>query len=120
MRQEAEQEVEQVALALEDQVNFLPRFAIAFFYLGFDANFATSDSSGRASPNRTESPTGLGPVLASELIAACPATGMIASDLMKLFTLRVGEGPMKTPKTEFIKMVKDNLKYGGDKKLRPR
>jgi transcription initiation factor TFIIF subunit alpha len=85
-------------------------------------NFVCISSSLTLADSPPQSPsTGTGPLQPSDIIAALPSTGITIGDLMKLFSSRVGENnPARTPKSEFIRLVKENSKYGNDKLLRPK
>jgi transcription initiation factor TFIIF subunit alpha len=73
------------------------------------------------SPPQSPPPTGTGPLQPADIVGALPSTGISIVDLMRLFSARVGENnPTKTPKSEFIRLVKEHSKYGSDKLLRPK
>lgn len=62
----------------------------------------------------------VGPITTSDIISALPACGISIGNLMKSFGGRVGDDPAtQTKKAEFIKLVRENAKYGPDKLLRP-
>lgn len=63
----------------------------------------------------------LGPITTSDIIAALPPAGISIGNLMKSFGGRVGDDPAtQTQKAAFIKLVRENAKYGPDKLLRPK
>lgn len=71
-----------------------------------------------ASPGERAQSPGVGPIQPHEIVAALPKEGITISDLMKVFTTRVGSLPGQTDKKEFIRLVKENSLYGADKRLR--
>jgi transcription initiation factor TFIIF subunit alpha len=71
-----------------------------------------------ASPSERAQSPGVGPIQPQEIVAALPKEGITISDLMKVFTTRVGSLPGQTDKKEFIRLVKENSSYGPDKRLR--
>lgn len=75
-----------------------------------------TNNPGGLSPGRAQSPS-VGPVQAHEIVAALPASGIAIGGLMKLFGARVSTAD---DRKNFIRMVKENSKYGGDKLLRPK
>ncbi|KAK9776599.1 hypothetical protein AB5N19_11144 [Seiridium cardinale] len=57
------------------------------------------------------------PLTAQEIIDALPgdpAKGLNISQLLKLFSARIGEGPTKTTKADFIQLVKENSIFKKD------
>ena len=64
--------------------------------------------------------SGSGPIQISEIIAAVGGAGLSISDLLKAFTGRIGEGEGHTRKVDFIKLVKEALKFGNGKLLVPK
>jgi len=71
-----------------------------------------------ASPSERAQSPGAGPIQPHEIVAAIPKEGISISDLMRVFTARVGSLPGQTDKKEFITLVKENSVYGPDKRLR--
>ncbi|TDZ35783.1 Transcription initiation factor IIF subunit alpha [Colletotrichum spinosum] len=67
---------------------------------------------------RAGSPSGL--VEAWEIIAALPElpNGISIGNLMRKFQSRIGEGPGKMERKDWIKLVRENCAYGPDKVLR--
>ncbi|RKF63090.1 Transcription initiation factor IIF subunit alpha [Golovinomyces cichoracearum] len=78
----------------------------------------------QCSPVLVTSPHGTqrsGPITTSEIVSALPTTGISIGNLMKSFGGRVGDDPaIQTKKAEFIRLVRENAKYGPDKLLRPK
>ncbi|CCU82968.1 transcription initiation factor IIF subunit alpha [Blumeria hordei DH14] len=83
-----------------------------------------SSGSRQASPGlQVTHPTAAnsGPITTEEVIAALPVAGISIGNLMKSFGGRVGEDPVnQTKKADFIKLVRENAKFGPDKLLRPK
>jgi transcription initiation factor TFIIF subunit alpha len=71
-----------------------------------------------ASPSERAQSPGAGPIQPHEIVAAIPKEGISISNLMRVFTARVGSSPGQTDKKEFITLVKENSVYGPDKRLR--
>lgn len=55
-----------------------------------------------------------------EILEKIPEEGIAIGDLIKPFQGRVGDGPGRMPKQEWIKLVKQLCDYGPDKRLRRR
>ncbi|KAJ9129823.1 Transcription initiation factor iif subunit [Pleurostoma richardsiae] len=75
------------------------------------------------SPNASGSAGGSGgPVQPSEIVAALAANpqGISVGQLLKLFNGRVGDNPNQMSRRDWIKLVKENAKWGADKLLRPK
>ncbi|TQS34198.1 hypothetical protein Golomagni_05427 [Golovinomyces magnicellulatus] len=87
-------------------------------------NVSSRTSSRQCSPALVTSPVGTqrsGPITTSEIVSALPTTGISIGNLMKSFGGRVGDDPaIQTKKAEFIRLVRENAKYGPDKLLRPK
>lgn len=77
-------------------------------------------SGGTAGGSPLAQSPGSGPIQPHEIIAALPPAGIKIGDLMKIFQRRVGDGKGQTEKKEFIRLVKENAAFGGDKLLRPK
>lgn len=87
-------------------------------------NVSSRTSSRQCSPALVTSPVGIqrsGLITTSEIVSALPTTGISIGNLMKSFGGRVGDDPaIQTKKAEFIRLVRENAKYGPDKLLRPK
>ncbi|KAK5998129.1 Transcription initiation factor IIF subunit alpha-like protein [Cladobotryum mycophilum] len=84
----------------------------------------TPSVSRAGSPNPTQSvasssATG-GVIEPWEILEKVPADGIAIGDLIRPFQGRVGDGPGRMPKGEWIKLVKQLCDYGPDKRLRRR
>ncbi|KAG9228573.1 putative transcription initiation factor IIF subunit alpha [Amylocarpus encephaloides] len=64
--------------------------------------------------------SGSGPIQISEIIAVAGGTGLPISGLLKAFTGRIGEGEGHTRKSDFIKLVKEGLRFGHGRLLVPK
>ncbi|KAI1004464.1 hypothetical protein K3495_g3749 [Podosphaera aphanis] len=86
------------------------------------SNAASAASSRQGSPAiSTPLLPKLGPITMNDIVSALPAAGISIGNLMKSFGGRVGDDPLtQTKKAEFIKLVRENAKYGPDKLLRPK
>ncbi|EHK46256.1 hypothetical protein TRIATDRAFT_89649 [Trichoderma atroviride IMI 206040] len=84
----------------------------------------TPSASRAGSPNPAQagaSPSSSGGLIESwEILEKIPADGITIGDLINLFQGRVGDGPGRMPRQEWIGLVKQLCDYGPDKRLRRR
>ncbi|TFA97512.1 Transcription initiation factor IIF subunit alpha [Trichoderma ghanense] len=84
----------------------------------------TPSASRAGSPNPTpagaSSPLSGGLIEPWEILEKIPADGITIGDLINLFQGRVGDGPGRMPRQEWIGLVKQLCDYGPDKRLRRR
>ncbi|KFH42069.1 Transcription initiation factor IIF subunit alpha-like protein [Hapsidospora chrysogenum ATCC 11550] len=80
----------------------------------------SASRAGSPNPPRGSPPPGspTGTVTPAEILEKIPPEGIVIGDLIKFFHGRLGEGPGRMPRADWIAMVKRTCDYGPDKRLR--